>query len=105
MTDVNSEQDNGMLYFECPHCTLLIQVHQRELNCRIFRHGTFRATGLQIPPHLSKQHCEALTNTNQIYGCGKPFRIVALQSPLLAATTTGTQQQQYVYSIEQCDYI
>jgi hypothetical protein len=30
----------------------------------------------QINPHASKDECENLVKSNNIYGCGKPFRII-----------------------------
>jgi len=50
-------------------------VHQSELNCRIFRHGTYRNTQQPIPPHSSKEECDRLVAENLIEGCGKPFRV------------------------------
>ena len=35
--------DDGYL-FECPHCSAPINVHRKELNCRIFRHGQMKNT-------------------------------------------------------------
>ena len=32
----------------CPHCDLLIFVYLKEFNCRIFRHGIYKATLKQI---------------------------------------------------------
>lgn len=61
------------LIVKCPHCELFVEIEQ--LNCRIFRHGTFKHDGKQINPHLPKQECERLYKNNLIYGCGKPFQI------------------------------
>lgn len=58
----------------CPHCLCVVEIV--EINCRIFRHGVFIATGVQIPPHLPKRMCDHLANNGQIYGCGKPFQLV-----------------------------
>lgn len=58
---------------ECPHCQQLIWIEQ--LNCRIFRHGVFKNSYEQIPPHSSKQDCDNWSEQNLIYGCGKPFKI------------------------------
>lgn len=63
---------------ECPHCGGLIIIEQ--INCGIFRHGTYKTTGQQIPPHLSQIECERLINNGEIFGCGKPFRHSTLQS-------------------------
>jgi len=61
------------LIIKCPHCESMVLIDQ--LNCRIFRHGVFKSTGIQINPHLSQSECERLFRANQIYGCGRPFRI------------------------------
>lgn len=58
----------------CPHCLVPILIEQ--LNCCIFRHGTFIKTGQQIPPHSSKIDCDKYINHNLIYGCGNPFKII-----------------------------
>lgn len=78
------------IILECPHCNQPIMVYEKELNCRIFRHGIYRKTYKQIDPHLEKPACDALLEKKEIYGCGKPFRIVAKNGD---------------YSIEKCDYI
>jgi len=59
--------------FLCPHCGVSIVVLKREVNCRIFRCGQFKHNGQQIPPHSSKKICDHFRETNQIYGCAKPF--------------------------------
>jgi hypothetical protein len=58
----------------CPHCKELIIIE--EINCAIFRHGVFKKTGIQIDPHLSQIECEKNVKNGDIYGCGKPFRIL-----------------------------
>ena len=67
--------EEGYYLFDCPNCDAPIQVDGNEVNCRIFRHGVYKRTGKQIPPHLDKITCERLFETGQIYGCGKPFKI------------------------------
>lgn len=57
----------------CPHCGDPILIEQ--LNCRIFRHGTFITTGEQINPHEPKELCDLYIKNKEIYGCGKPFEI------------------------------
>lgn len=64
--------DDGFYTFACPHCGVTVQVAAAEINCTIFRCGVFKATGQQLPPHTSKETCDAARN--DIYGCGKPFR-------------------------------
>jgi hypothetical protein len=58
----------------CPHCNDQILIEQ--LNCMIFRHGTFKSNNNQINPHASKSDCDDYINNNLIYGCGKPFKIL-----------------------------
>lgn len=66
---------DNTLYFECPHCNILIMVYTNEIGCKIFRCGIYKTTGEQIPPHTDKKTCDDLFNYNLIYGCGKPFLI------------------------------
>ena len=63
---------NALYIIECPHCACLVEIEQ--VNCQIFRHGAYKKNLKQIPPHLPKEKCIELATTNQIYGCGKPFR-------------------------------
>ena len=58
---------------KCPHCNEFVIIN--ELNCKIFRHGVFKTSGEQIPPHLEKKKCDELETNGVIYGCGKPFKI------------------------------
>jgi tRNA 2-selenouridine synthase SelU len=57
----------------CPHCQISVLIEQ--LNCKIFRHGTFKHNGQQINPHETKEVCDYFVANNMIYGCGKPFKI------------------------------
>jgi len=59
---------------DCPHCFASILI--AEVNCAIFRHGVFKETHEQIPPHLPKEECDALVRDDRIFGCGKPFKLV-----------------------------
>lgn len=69
-------KEDDTYVFECPHCECYIQILRTQLNCKIFRHGTYKDKSLTpINPHASKELCEHLLATNQIYGCGKPLRI------------------------------
>jgi hypothetical protein len=63
-----------MLELQCPHCNGMVIIEQ--LNCAIFRHGVFKNTGKQIPPHASKEECDNWVKNNDIYGCGKPFQVI-----------------------------
>lgn len=62
------------LILACPQCGQLVAIQQ--LNCRIFRHASYKLTGEQIPPHTPQAECERLVQGELIYGCGKPFQIV-----------------------------
>ena len=57
---------------ECPHCGGKIII--MEINCGIFRHAVYKDTFMQVNPHMPKTDLEAISH--QIYGCGKPFRII-----------------------------
>ncbi len=59
----------------CPNCNDFVII--QELNCCIFRHGVFTHNGNQIDPHTQKELCDQYIYTNAIYGCGKPFQVVA----------------------------
>lgn len=66
----------------CPHCNEYIVI--QEINCNVFRHGVFKKTGEQIPPHSSKEACDEYVLKQEIYGCGKPFSIDKDQETLVA---------------------
>ena len=68
--------DQDYIIVVCPHCNELAQIYKNEINCRIFRHGVYKANMQQKNPHMPKQECERLIQSNQIVGCGKPFRVV-----------------------------
>ena len=76
--------DSAFHLFVCPHCQGSILVLHGELNCRIFRHGVYRANSEPIPPHSIKAECDRLVQENLIEGCGKPFHIVESPSGLVA---------------------
>lgn len=65
-----------MIIITCPHCSEYIVIHEKETNCRIFRHGVYKHNMTQIHPHSSKDECDRLVKENHIYGCGKPFQLV-----------------------------
>ena len=70
----------------CPHCDLLIFVYLKEFNCRIFRHGIYKATLKQIDPHLPKIDCDRLKTNDEIIGCGKPFEIIDISNTQIAVS-------------------
>jgi hypothetical protein len=83
--------------FECPHCELLVEVPQDQVNCHIFRHGYFYTKvnnhiilTNQMNPHTSKEECDRLKKENRIIGCGNPFRLT---------------QKEGQYIVEVCGYI
>jgi hypothetical protein len=78
-----------MIFVTCPHCNCLVYVEQ--VNCKIFRHGTFKHNYEPIPPHSPKSVCDKWIEEDAIWGCGKPFRIEL------------NEENQWVSII--CDYI
>lgn len=56
----------------CPHCGEYAIIV--EINCTIFRHGVYKTNMQPINPHASKEECERLLASGEIYGCGKPFK-------------------------------
>jgi len=58
----------------CPWCLGSVQIIKNQLNCCIFRHGTYKHNGEPMNPHASQQECEDLIQKKEIYGCGKPYR-------------------------------
>ena len=78
----------------CPHCSKPVLIEK--LNCCIFRHAILKQNGQQIDPHSSKEVCDHLIATNQIFGCGKPFKI-SIKIKL------NTNEIEYI--CEACDYI
>ena len=70
---ITYDKDSKSYLFSCPHCCGMLQVMENQINCKIFRHATYKSTHLQIPPHSTKQTCEKLFKTKMVYGCAKPF--------------------------------
>jgi hypothetical protein len=67
------QNEEEPFFIKCPHCDDFIYIEK--LNCRIFRHAVYKKNNEQIDPHTPKNICEKLINNNEIYGCGKPFKI------------------------------
>ena len=84
---------------KCPHCNAWTQID--EINCAIFRHGQYKETGLQIPPHLEKKACDELIKKGLIYGCGKPFKVIP--NPNYSESRTDEANVKWIG--EPCDYI
>jgi hypothetical protein len=85
---------------KCPHCNDFISII--ELNCKIFRHGTYKYNGEQIPPHSTKDYCDGLVERGLIYGCGKPFRIIIQDNFIKEQSDDSIFGN---WKVEQCDYI
>jgi hypothetical protein len=66
----------SVLIIVCPHCQEPVMIHQKDINCAIFRHAVFKDTYQQIPPHASKELCDTWQEKGRVYGCAKPFRLV-----------------------------
>ncbi len=82
------------MLIKCPHCQCLVQIES--VNCNVFRHGSYKEDGNQIPAHLPKDECDRLSREDLIYGCGKPFRI---------KFESISSDQNTDYDCEICDYI
>jgi hypothetical protein len=67
--------NNKEIIITCPHCSNIIIIYKKDINCAIFRHGVFISSLEQIDPHTSKILCEKYIREKKIYGCGKPFII------------------------------
>ena len=78
------------LELNCPHCNGIIVVNTSHINCAIFRHAVYKNTMQPIHPHESKINCDKLIETNSVYGCTKPFKIIK-------------EKDKYITII--CDYI
>ena len=78
----------------CPHCNNYVIIEQ--LNCKIFRHGVIKSSGQQIPPHSNKEICDELYDKKLIYGCGRPFHVISIN--------TNSNNELELIS-EKCDYI
>ena len=82
--------------FTCLHCHEPFIVRSSDFNCRILRHGAYKATLEPIPPHATKDECDALVQSGTIYGCAGPLQIVAGDG---AVAGDGT------WDVVICDYI
>ena len=60
----------------CPHCTQMIIINKKEINCFIFRHGILKSTNKQMDPHAKKELCDESVDKNLIWGCGRPFKLI-----------------------------
>jgi len=87
------DKKNIHLIVKCPNCEDYVLIEK--LNCCVFRHGILKCNGKQIDPHASKIKCELLIKNKEIYGCGKPFKIIISRN----------EEKQYTFTSEICDYI
>jgi hypothetical protein len=53
-----------------------ITVHVSDVNCQVFRHAVYKDTGETVNPYASQQKLNMLLQTNQVYGCAKPFWMI-----------------------------
>jgi len=67
---------DGFYIVRCPHCELLIQVKENEINCGIFRHAVLKSNGQQINPHTPKKACKKYRKNELVYGCAKPYQMI-----------------------------
>jgi hypothetical protein len=94
MSDQKVQDLSSDIIVICPHCEKPVLIEK--LNCFIFRHAVLKQTGQQINPHSSKEECDQLAETNQIFGCGKPFKI---------SIKIKLNSNEIEYICEACDYI
>jgi hypothetical protein len=66
----------------CPHCEEFVFIEQ--LNCCIFRHAVFIASGEPIDPHATEIMCTQYVKNQLVYGCGKPFKIEKKEDVFIA---------------------
>jgi hypothetical protein len=91
--------DNKEYVFTCLHCNEPFVIHHTDFNCKILRHGAYKHNHQPINPHASKEECDALVASGQIYGCAGPL-LITKGSADAAATATDSE-----YSLTICDYI
>ena len=70
------------IFVICPHCQDWVEIVA--INCAIFRHGVFKASGLQMPPHANEEECTGWVREGLIWGCGKPFQVVVKNNKMIA---------------------
>jgi hypothetical protein len=91
--------------FVCLHCQEPFVVSHNEFNCRILRHGVYKHNMQPIPPHASKEECEALVRDGLIFGCAGPLQIVEKVADAAAGAGAGASISEPRYDIIICDYI
>jgi hypothetical protein len=75
----------SLIMFTCPYeeCQGTITVAPNQINCGVFRHGVYKATGRPVGAHLSQDKCLELVRQGKVYGCVQPFRIRKIPKPSL----------------------
>jgi hypothetical protein len=81
--------------FTCLHCNEPFVIHDTDFNCKILRHGVYKSNLQPINPHASKEECDALVSSGQIYGCAGPLLI----------TTSKCGDGDGEFRVVICDYI
>jgi hypothetical protein len=71
---VQLSNSDGTYYVSCPHCRGLVLIEQE--NCKVFRHGIVKSTGIQVASHLPKAECDALVASGNVIGCCGPFELI-----------------------------
>ena len=92
-----SHDNKGDYIFTCLHCEETFVIHLTDFNCKILRHGVYKHNLQPINPHASKEECDALLASEQIYGCAGPL--------IITAGTGGGGGTDGAYSVEICGYI
>ncbi len=90
--------------FTCKHCQEPFVVSGNDFNCRILRHGVYKHNMEHIPPHASKEECDALVRDGLIFGCGRPLRIIDTTTTT-TTTDANVQSPPPIYDVVVCDYI
>lgn len=73
-----------MISVTCPHCEGEIIVAEKEVNCKIFRHGVLKNKGKQVNPHAPKAECDRLVAEKRVFGCCKPFELIKKEDKWVA---------------------
>lgn len=58
---------------ECPSCGVQVALMGR--NCGVFRCAR-RKDGGEVAPHATRAELEGMLARGEIWGCGKPFRLI-----------------------------
>ena len=72
---MNNKNNNRDYVFTCLHCQDSFIIYSRDFNCKILRHGVYKHNLEPINPHATKEECDALLASGEIYGCAGPLII------------------------------